>query len=116
MARSYKKTPIIGNASCSSEKEDKKCWHSRFRAANRDALASIDEALVIEESRADSEYDIPVEDLVFPATKEVSDPWGFGKDGKHWIKTDNLRCKPSERFYENKERRSTHSVRRKERK
>lgn len=97
MSRSYRKTPITGNASCRSEKPDKKCWHSRMRARTRDELTRADE------------------DSVLPEVREVSDVWGFGKDGKHWMSQDNDRQKPSERFYENKERRDKHTNRRKDR-
>ncbi len=40
MSRSRRKTPIVGHATCRSEREDKKLWHQRWRSRERSALAS----------------------------------------------------------------------------
>ena len=63
MSRSYKRTPIFGNACCDSEKEDKQLWHRAFRRKTKLALKS---------------------GLYLPDFREVSNPWDFGKDGKHY--------------------------------
>jgi hypothetical protein len=39
MSRSRRKTPIVGHTTCSSEREDKKLWHQRWRTRERTALA-----------------------------------------------------------------------------
>ena len=61
MSRSRKRTPIHGIAD-GSEKKDKKIWHSRMRAKEREAIHRGDE--------------------VFPKERDVSDPWTMAKDGK----------------------------------
>lgn len=66
MSRSYRKTPISGITTAESEAMDKRIWHKRMRARQRDRLMT------------DSESE-PVH------TREVSDPWGMGKDGKRWV-------------------------------
>lgn len=94
MARSYKKTPIMGHCG-GSEKEDKKIWHSRQRAAMRDALAHESEVL--------------------PETKDVSDPWGMTKDGKSYQREDGWRsthAKTQDNFFDNLERRKKFRQRR----
>lgn len=65
MARSRRRTPVTGFTHCRSERKDKQAWHRRFRRAVRAALQREDDLL--------------------PHVREVSDPWGFGKDGKvYW--------------------------------
>lgn len=61
MSKSYKKNPIFGHAS-SSEKKDK-------RRANRKLRKKIKQSM-------NREFDI------LPYLREVSDVWGFAKDGK----------------------------------
>ena len=69
MSRSRKRTPIHGIAD-GSEKKDKKIWHSRMRAKEREAIHRGDE--------------------VFPDEKEVSNPWSMAKDGKrYWAFDEN---------------------------
>lgn len=66
MSRSYRKTPA---GDCrSSEKEDKKIWHSRYRHACRQKIH------------------IEGEDLeLLPHFRELSNPWEMAKDGKvYW--------------------------------
>lgn len=65
MSRSKKKTPIFGNAG-GSEKQDK-------RIANRKLRRKVNEL-----------NKKPDEDVQFPKIKEVSNPWGMSKDGKHY--------------------------------
>ena len=65
MSRSMKKTPIGGCCVCRSEKKDKFFNHKRERQAVRMALHYGDE--------------------VMPHTRELSDPWNMGKDGKTWF-------------------------------
>lgn len=95
MSRSIRKSPAGGNAG-GSEKQDKKIWHSRQRAALRDALAGEDEVL--------------------PETKDVSNPWSMSKDGKRWYGEGSWRY--GDRigtFREQKERRKKFKQRREER-
>lgn len=68
MSRSRRRTPIIGNCACRSERSDKKDWHGRMRARTRLAILRMDENM--------------------PEVREVSDPWTFGKDGKQWFEGD----------------------------
>lgn len=64
MARSYRHTPIFAITGCKSEKTDKrlanrKLRHLQVRAADRGAE-------------------------VLPLLREVSNVWGFGKDGRRY--------------------------------
>ncbi len=68
MSRSRRKTPIFGVTTCQSEKQDKKIWHGRWRANERTALASADQA------KLDAHLSIP--------ERQVSNPWSMGKDGR----------------------------------
>jgi hypothetical protein len=63
MSRSFKKTPIHGNAVAESEKSDK-------IRANRDFRRAVQAALYHEKE--------------IPLFREVSDVWDFAKDGKHY--------------------------------
>lgn len=66
MSRSRKKTKIHGIASPDSEAIDKRIWHKRMRARERDRL------IIDPESEPTHQ-------------KEVSNPWSMGKDGKlYW--------------------------------
>jgi hypothetical protein len=66
MSRSRKKTKIHGFAVCDSEAQDKRIWHKRMRARERDRLIT------------DPESEPTHED-------EVSSTWSMGKDGKtYW--------------------------------
>jgi len=71
MSRSRRKTPIIGNTTCRSERQDKKIWHQRWRCRERNALASASpEAL---------ESHLPL------LENQVSNVWSMGKDGhSYW--------------------------------
>ena len=67
MSRSFRHTPVIGNACAASDKPGKKIANSALRARARTALASC------------RDFD----DLVMPLLREVSNVWSFPKDGKH---------------------------------
>lgn len=81
MSRSFKKTPITGNAGF-SEKDDKKKWHRAFRKRSRDLIRS---------SRFD---DGELEDIIFPIEKDVSNPATMAKDGKHYVDSDAVPKNP----------------------
>jgi hypothetical protein len=66
MGKSYKKTDICGNGG-NSEKYDKRLANRRFRRIINTKLL------------------INPEIEVLPVMREVSDVWGFNKDGKHWF-------------------------------
>ena len=72
MSRSFRKTPIFGMTTSPSEKQDKKIWHSRARATERDRLkAGVDD------------------NHLTTLDREVSNPWSFDKDGKtYWASHD----------------------------
>lgn|GEM_PF-2524181 len=67
---SYNRTPIAGICVCHSEKQDKRIWHSRMRAAERAWLYR---------AAQEEEPSTPA-----PVANEIATPWDFGKDGKHW--------------------------------
>ena len=71
MSRSRRKTPIVGNTTCRSERQDKKLWHQRWRTRERNALASASpEAL---------SSHLPL------LENQVSSVWSMGKDGhSYW--------------------------------
>ena len=69
MAHSYRHTPIFGNTTARSEKEDKRTANRTERSRVRQMIHSCDD----------------FEALVLPHKREVSDVWGFAKDGKHWL-------------------------------
>jgi hypothetical protein len=71
MARSRRKTPICGITTARSEKQDKKIWHSRYRAAVRTHL------------RSNRDQDL------MPLPREVSNVWDFAKDGKQRLAPDS---------------------------
>lgn len=68
MSRSYKKTPIFGITKAKSEKEDKRIANRALRANVRTILDSCDD----------------YEDLIIPIIREVSNVWGFAKDGRRY--------------------------------
>jgi hypothetical protein len=64
MARSHRHTPIFGITTSESEKKDKRIANRRLRrAVQRSILRGAE---------------------VMPLLREVSDVWGFDKDGKHY--------------------------------
>lgn len=65
MSRSFRKTKIIGFAICDSEAIDKRIWHKRLRARERDRLITDPESEPTREN-------------------EVSSTWNMGKDGKQY--------------------------------
>ena len=66
MARSFKRTPICGNASARSDKWFKRQAARRLRFAVRGALSG---------GRHE----------VLPHRHEIADVWDSGKDGKGWF-------------------------------
>lgn len=69
MSRSRKHTPVSGNTTAVSEKSDKKIWHSRMRARQRDQLAHADDQ---------------ADDLMPVLVNEVSNPYSMAKDGRSY--------------------------------
>ena len=67
MSRSRKKTPVCGLYFCSSysEKEEKRIWHRRMRAA---VLVRL--------------HDADPDEVVLPHEHEIFNVWGMTKDGK----------------------------------
>lgn len=78
MGKSYRKTPIVGNAS-DSEKMDKRKANRQLRKAVKDMLYKS--RLLQEEILIDV-----MERL--PKLREVSNVWDFEKDGKHYFAPD----------------------------
>lgn len=72
MSRSFRHTPIIGNAG-TSDKDSK-------RDANRCARHSVRQAL-----RTTLTNDADFDALVLPLTREVSNVYDFSKDGRHYM-------------------------------
>lgn len=68
MSRSRRKVPIFGFTSCRSEKQDKKTWHGRMRARERDALASL----------------VDGDEHLTTVKEQVSSTWEMGKDGRYY--------------------------------
>ena len=66
MSRSRKKTPIHGICICASEKKDKKIWHGKMRAAERDRLINDPES-------------------VTTIANDVCQKYAMGKDGKAYM-------------------------------
>lgn len=67
MSRSRRKTKIQSFAIADSESKDKKIWHGRMRAAERDRLITDPESEPTHQN-------------------EVSSVWSMAKDGKHyWV-------------------------------
>ena len=65
MSRSFRRTPIFGITTATSEKQDKLAANRRWRAAIRRALRSQAE--------------------IMPHHREHADPWTMAKDGKRWM-------------------------------
>ena len=74
MSRSVKKYPGGGHCG-SSEKDDKRHWHRRFRRIQKQAIFREQE--------------------VMPHFRDVSNPWSMSKDGKQFWP------KPTEKEYAN---------------
>ena len=69
MSRSLRKTPIFGHTNARSEADDKKLWHKRWRASERDHLAPVG---------ADTDH-------VTVHQNAISSTWNMAKDGKAWF-------------------------------
>lgn len=80
MSRSFRKTPIAGITTASSEAWDKKNWHSIFRAVSKQNLNGC------------HDYGAFV-DINF---RSVSNPWKMAKDGKSRM---NLNKNPNLKKY-----------------
>ena len=64
MSRSFKKTPVFGNTTAASEKNDKKRWNHRFRRRSRQCIAKGQE--------------LPTK------LRAISEAHSGRKDGKHY--------------------------------
>ncbi len=69
MSRSRRKTPVYGYARAESEAADKRLWHQRWRAHERDRLRKLPE---------DFEH-------LTTQRREVSNTWAMAKDGCQWF-------------------------------
>ncbi len=67
MSRSNKKSPVIGNTTTTSEKDDKRIANRSERRINKVLLFKSDDETALK------------------AKREVSNVYGFGKDGKQRI-------------------------------
>lgn len=68
MSRSYRHTPVMGNAGTRSEQWDKAHGQRKLRMRVRQWLRHRRWSA-----------------LPTPGLRQVSDVWGFAKDGKHWF-------------------------------
>lgn len=73
MSQSRKKTPVSGNTTARSEKQDK-------RLANRRLRRNTKQVLVVN-GKGGPEFD-----PTLPLLREVSNVWSFDKDGRHWMR------------------------------
>lgn len=78
MSRSFKKTAIFAITTSTSEKDDKKEWHSNFRTK---AKQNLNKAVL--EDTLDEFIDVDVLD--------VSNEWDFAKDGKIFYSEEELK-------------------------
>ena len=69
MSRSRRKTPMFGYTTATSEAEDKRIWHKRWRAQLRGQLSR----------------DATTDDFLPILQCAVSSPWNMDKDGKSWF-------------------------------
>ena len=79
MSKSFRKNSIFPNNSAETEKWNKKSWHSLMRSKEKQRLHRI--------TKEEMEAFIPLEE------NDVSNPWLFDKDGKHYLNsrdTDDL--------------------------
>lgn len=76
MTRSYKREPVLSNATARSEKEDKKVAHSRVRARFRACISSAKDDEVMFDERNIAHSDV----------------WCRAKDGKRRIGLHLARC------------------------
>jgi hypothetical protein len=74
MSRSHKQPNFAANTTAKSEKGDKKTWHSRMRAKQRDQLASLNPSDAIE--------------IISVCANEVSNTYDMAKDGRHYWSDD----------------------------
>lgn len=77
MSRSRRKTPIVGHTNCSSESQDKKAWHQRWRTLERMALSNLSPQKL-------NTY-LPL------LENQISSVWSMGKDGRSfWSVTSQI--------------------------
>lgn len=69
MGKSIKRKPFHGMTKSSSEKQDKKMWHSKFRRKEKIRIGRN-----IKNNNEDNHITVDI--------REVSNPWCFAKDGK----------------------------------
>ncbi|MCK9596245.1 hypothetical protein M0R19_03620 [Candidatus Pacearchaeota archaeon] len=74
MSHSFKKSPICGFTSCSSEKGDKKIANKKHRKINKCLILKI-----IKESDEENS------EIIFKDMKELTDVFFFNKDGKSFF-------------------------------
>jgi len=74
MSRSYRRTPVLPMTGADSEKYDKRMAHRRLRHLTKLTLRLLTDP----------------DDFYPPLLREVSDVWGFAKDGKCWYDLDKL--------------------------
>jgi hypothetical protein len=77
MTRSYRKNPIFGHTCATSERFDKKTTNKKFRFLNKRLLKL---AYL-------NENDI----LFYTKLRQISDVWGFIKDGKYYDRSYTLK-------------------------
>ena len=75
MSRSRKRTPILSITTSTSEKEDKTKGNRSLRRSVHMICDDVTKEMIIENDEVDIE---------FPKVREVSDVWGFSKDGKRY--------------------------------
>ncbi len=75
VSRSKRHTPIFGRTTATSEADDKRLWHKRWRAQQRAALAGA----------GPETETMPVD------RQAVSSTWTMAKDGKAWMSPQRQR-------------------------
>jgi hypothetical protein len=75
MARSFRRTPVIGNCTAPSDKPGKVKANRALRVAAHQVMSNCDD----------------FDNLIVPKLREVSNVWSFPKDGKHRMKPGSWR-------------------------
>ncbi|WP_455233302.1 hypothetical protein [Geopseudomonas aromaticivorans] len=96
MARSTRKTPIYGITTARSEAEDKRLWHGRMRASERERL---------HHALADPEAHLTT------LVREVSNRWSMDKDGRQWWPWHRQALRAEQRYSLNRDRPDTETIR-----
>lgn len=71
MSRSRRRSPIAAYTTSESEKADKRAWHSNLRSKEKQRLKILTVATM--------EAFLPL------LENDISNPYRFDKDGKHWF-------------------------------